>query len=109
MMSMKRSFLSSNVHALSMGCICGLLLLPLGNLVFRSLALFYRYKRKPSLSPCVPSPLLRTNRGLIIHATPHPLVVDVGCSQPTGSAQQDMLERTLPSSLSAAERVLARK
>ena len=108
-MSMKRSFLSSDVHALSLGYICGLLLLPLSSFVFRSLILFYRHKRKPSLSPGVPSPLLRTDRGLIIHATPHPLVADVGCPQPTRSAQQDMLEQMVPSSLSAAERVLVRK
>lgn len=55
-------------RVLCLGLFCGLTIIPLGSLVFRSLDQSLRHTRKPSHA--VSFPFVRTERGLIVFATP---------------------------------------
>jgi CheY-like chemotaxis protein len=73
-MRAKQSSLLSAVHVLSLGFFCGLLLIPLGGLLLRSLILYYREKRKESMPPVTLNPLVKTERGMVIQVIPRSLV-----------------------------------
>src|SRR5215467_12010712 len=62
------SRLSAAGRVLCLGFFCGLTIIPLGSLVFRSLVQLSRHKRK--LSHAVSFPFVRTERGLIVFVTP---------------------------------------
>lgn len=69
-MKTQMSFLSSAARIFSLGFFCGLIIVPVSWLLFRSLALRYARSRGGSNLLPVPSAALRTERGLIVHVTP---------------------------------------